>query len=59
MTKRTTWNDLSPAERERRALRQWRELGRDVAEIAKALGAAPEQVAAVLAKALRREVAIR
>lgn len=57
--KRATWNDLSTAERTQRVLRQWRQLGRDVAEIAKALGATVEEVAAVLNRALAREVRIR
>ena len=57
--KRARWNDLSPSERTKRVLHRWRECGQDVAEIAKALGATPEQVAAVLNRALAREVRIR
>jgi hypothetical protein len=59
MTKRTVWNDLSPAERTRRVLHRWRECGQDLEAIAKGLGTSAEEVSRVLAKALRREVAIR
>lgn len=57
--KRTTWAQLTPAERTRRCMRQWRELRRTPEQIAACFGVPVDVVRLVIERQLRRETRIQ